>query len=163
MPCLSARFRRLSAVLVLGLIPVGTVAGTVTAGTGFEVMSFTIDCSGGPSFGPMFDLHGTIGQPDATPTLTSASFELTGGFWVGGEPIGLPCPWDCAPSGGNGNVNIDDLLMVINGFGSSDSACDNSPDNGDGTYGNGTVNIDDLLGVINNFGSCPDASSYAPG
>jgi len=66
------------------------------------------------------------------------------------------CPWDCAPDGGNGTVNIDDLLRVINEFGQPGGACDNAPDNGDGTFGNGIVNIDDLLGIINNFGDCPD-------
>jgi len=70
------------------------------------------------------------------------------------EVAGLPCPADCAPAGGNGAVNIDDLLAVINAFGSMDGPCDNAPDNGDGTFGNGIVNIDDLLGVINAFGAC---------
>ena len=152
----AARIRQLAAVAVIGTVS----AGAVGVGTGFEIRSFTIDCSGGPSYGAMFDLHGTIGQPDATPTLTSASFELTGGFWAQGEPLGVPCPWDCSPPGGNGAVNIDDLLNVINAFGTSDPACDNAPDNGDGTFGNGTINIDDLLGVINNFGACPDMTSY---
>jgi len=67
-----------------------------------------------------------------------------------------PCPWDCVPPPfGNGAVNIDDLLAVINAFGGTDDTCDNAPDNGDGTFGNGVINIDDLLGVINNFGDCP--------
>jgi len=71
-----------------------------------------------------------------------------------------PCPWDCVPDNGdgtfgNGVVNIDDLLAVINGFGGAGGPCDNTPDNGDGTFGNGVINIDDLLGVINNFGGCP--------
>jgi len=71
-----------------------------------------------------------------------------------------PCPWDCAPDNGdgtfgNGVVNVDDLLQVINGFGGNDTRCDNAPDNGDGTFGNGVINIDDLLGVINNLGDCP--------
>jgi glucose/arabinose dehydrogenase len=72
----------------------------------------------------------------------------------------VPCPWDCAPDNGddtfgNGIVNIDDLLTVINDFGAAGGPCDNAPDNGDGTYGNDLINIDDLLGVINNFGDCP--------
>jgi len=72
------------------------------------------------------------------------------------DPCAAPCPWDCIPApDGNGVVNIDDLLAVINAFGEPGGTCDNAPDNGDGTFGNGTVNIDDLLGVINNFGECP--------
>ncbi|MEM7228577.1 MAG: hypothetical protein AAF432_07155 [Planctomycetota bacterium] len=71
-----------------------------------------------------------------------------------------PCAADCAPdngdgSFGNGLVNIDDLLAVINAFGQTDGRCDLAPDNGDGTFGNGIVNIDDVLGVINAFGDCP--------
>ena len=73
----------------------------------------------------------------------------------------LPCPTDCAPDNGdgtfgNGVVNIDDLLAVINAFGSAGDPCDAAPDNGDGTFGNGIVNIDDLLAVINAFGPCPE-------
>ncbi|MEM7229251.1 MAG: VCBS repeat-containing protein [Planctomycetota bacterium] len=72
----------------------------------------------------------------------------------------IMCPWDCSPDNGdgtfgNGAVNIDDLLAVINSFDDLGGPCDNSPDNGDGTFGNNIVNIDDLLGVINNFGDCP--------
>ncbi|MCA9296320.1 MAG: hypothetical protein KC983_07375, partial [Phycisphaerales bacterium] len=69
---------------------------------------------------------------------------------------GPPCPWDCAPlPDGNGQVNIDDLVAVINSFGALGGPCDSAPDNGDGTFGNGTINIDDLVAVINNFGPCP--------
>jgi len=68
---------------------------------------------------------------------------------------GDSCPTDCAPTGGNGIVNIDDLLAIVNAFGGSGPACDVAPDNGDGTFGNGIVNIDDLLAVVNAFGDCP--------
>ncbi|MEM7229404.1 MAG: M12 family metallo-peptidase [Planctomycetota bacterium] len=73
-----------------------------------------------------------------------------------------PCPTDSAPDNGdgtfgNGVVNIDDLLDVINRFGEAGGPADSAPDNGDGTFGNGIVNIDDLLNVINSFGDCPSA------
>jgi hypothetical protein len=100
---------------------------------------------------------------------TQANCEaLPSNVWLGPGTIctpgacdaGEPCPWDCTPDNGdgtfgNGVVNIDDLLEVINAFGGPGGPCDVSPDNGDGTYGNGVVNIDDLLAVINNFGDCP--------
>ncbi|MEM7229592.1 MAG: MBL fold metallo-hydrolase [Planctomycetota bacterium] len=73
------------------------------------------------------------------------------------------CPADCVPPGGNGTVNIDDLLAVINAFDTTNSACDHVPDNGDGTFGNGIVNIDDVLGTINAFGACPIVSGDFPG
>ncbi|MCA9294893.1 MAG: NF038122 family metalloprotease, partial [Phycisphaerales bacterium] len=80
----------------------------------------------------------------------------TGTIMISCGPVGAaPCPWDCTPMGGNGVVNIDDLLEVINNFGPG-STCDSAPDNGDGTFGNGVVNIDDLLATINHFGACPN-------
>ncbi|MCA9295811.1 MAG: hypothetical protein KC983_04825 [Phycisphaerales bacterium] len=67
------------------------------------------------------------------------------------------CRADCTPvlpdgSVGNGMVNIDDLLAVVNSFGALEGPCDLQPANCDGTFGNGDINIDDLLFVINNFG-----------
>ncbi|MCA9295314.1 MAG: hypothetical protein KC983_02330, partial [Phycisphaerales bacterium] len=118
------------------------------------------------------DAVSSVGSPPAGDDFFSAA-DYRGGFgpnenwicgWTAAEQYGFvvappggcvapanPCPWDCAPDGGNGSVNIDDLLRVINEFGTASTACDNAPDNGDGTFGNGTINIDDLLGVINNF------------
>jgi hypothetical protein len=56
-----------------------------------------------------------------------------------------PCIADIAPPAGNGQVNVDDLLVVINTWG-SDGAGD--------VTGNGVVNVDDLLAVVNSWGSC---------
>jgi hypothetical protein len=58
------------------------------------------------------------------------------------------CAADVAPTNGNGAVNIDDLLAVINNWGAP------APNPADVT-GNGVVDIDDLLAVINAWGSCP--------
>ncbi len=41
----------------------------------------TIDGGGGVSTGGVFTVSGTIGQPDAGPTMTGGNFSLTGGFW----------------------------------------------------------------------------------
>jgi CxxC motif-containing protein (DUF1111 family) len=72
-----------------------------------------------------------------------------------GTPDECDCPTDCSPPGGNGQVNIDDLLAVINAFGAvGPNDCDVEPVNPDGTVGNGAVNIDDVLAVINAFGPC---------
>ncbi|MEM7228398.1 MAG: choice-of-anchor Q domain-containing protein [Planctomycetota bacterium] len=61
------------------------------------------------------------------------------------------CRADIEPAGGNDVVNVDDLLFMINSFGtvSPDSPADIVPPGGDGQ-----VNIDDLLLVITDFGSC---------
>jgi hypothetical protein len=54
------------------------------------------------------------------------------------------CPADIT---GNGGVDIDDLLAVINSWGSLGGPAD--------VNGSGVVDIDDLLMVINGWGSCP--------
>ncbi|MCA9297257.1 MAG: hypothetical protein KC983_12085, partial [Phycisphaerales bacterium] len=85
------------------------------------------------------------------------------------------CPWDCTPytdpfTVGNGVVNIDDLVAVINSFGKycptadmEDFTRDCEPIDSNGNAGNGIVNIDDLLAVVNNFGSCGSAPAGATG
>jgi hypothetical protein len=50
-------------------------------------------------------------------------------------------------TGGNSEVNIDDLLAVINNWG---GGAGNPAD----VNGDGSVNIDDLLLVINSWGPC---------
>ena len=63
----------------------------------------------------------------------------------------IPCPGDITPVGGNGTVNIDDLVAVLNAFGPClGCAADITPPGG-----NGVVNIDDLVAVLNAFGACP--------
>jgi hypothetical protein len=62
---------------------------------------------------------------------------------------GTFCESDVAPKGGgNGVVDIDDLLLVINGWGQS-------PPNPGDVNGDSLVNIDDLLMVVNAWGVCP--------
>ncbi len=62
-----------------------------------------------------------------------------------------PCNGDITPPGGNGVVNIDDLVAVLNAFG----PCPGCPEDITPPGGNGVVNIDDLVGVLNAFGPCP--------
>lgn len=66
------------------------------------------------------------------------------------QPPPPPCPADIAPSGGNGAVDVDDLLAVINAWGQAGGPADIAPPGGDGM-----VNVDDLLAVINSWGPCP--------
>jgi hypothetical protein len=72
------------------------------------------------------------------------------------ECPGAPCPADIAPPGGDGQVNVDDLLAVINAWGPCPDPCppscsaDIAP-----PRGNCVVNVDDLLVVINAWGPCP--------
>jgi YVTN family beta-propeller protein len=59
-----------------------------------------------------------------------------------------PCAPDIAPTGGNGTVDVDDLLLVINSWGVCAGECD-----ADITQ-NDVVDVDDLLAVINAWGAC---------
>ncbi|MEM7228493.1 MAG: hypothetical protein AAF432_06730 [Planctomycetota bacterium] len=82
------------------------------------------------------------------------------------------CPADVTGPGGigvgNGTVNIDDLLAIINTFGANfqnpDPGTTGEPSGRPATdivplpCGNWVVNIDDLLEVINQFGDCPAPS-----
>jgi hypothetical protein len=65
------------------------------------------------------------------------------------------CGADIAPPGGDGTVNVNDLLAVINGWG----ACPAPPASCDADIspagGDGAVNVNDLLSVINAWGICP--------
>lgn len=79
------------------------------------------------------------------------------GFWLGegtvcggGNPdlnCFAPCPADCA-LGGDGNVNVTDLLQLLSDWGTA-GACDMA--NG----GDGTVNVTDLLALLAAWGPCP--------
>ncbi|MEM7227194.1 MAG: thrombospondin type 3 repeat-containing protein [Planctomycetota bacterium] len=106
------------------------------------------------------DRDGVLDACDNCPAVANAGQEDADMNGVGDACEAQPCPEDCAPDNGdgtfgNGVINIDDLLAVINAFGSAGGPCDAAPDNGDGTFGNGIINIDDLLAVINAFGDCP--------
>ena len=70
------------------------------------------------------------------------------GAWV--ITITPGCAADVAPTGGDGSVNVDDLLAVINTWGpGAGSAGDITGDN--------VVDVDDLLAVITGWGECPGA------
>ncbi|MEM7228890.1 MAG: VCBS repeat-containing protein [Planctomycetota bacterium] len=90
-------------------------------------------------------------QPTAT-SSGSVTVLLTNTATV--STLNPDCPADCAPIGGNGDVNVDDLIGVINSFGQTGALCDVAPLNPDGTFGNNIVNVDDLIAVINAFGTC---------
>jgi len=75
---------------------------------------------------------------------------------IEGTPLPLPgCDADIAPlPGGNGIVNVQDLLAVIGAWGPcanpSDCPADIAP-----AGGNDVVNVQDLLAVIGAWGACP--------
>lgn len=64
------------------------------------------------------------------------------------------CRADVAPVGGNGVVNVDDLLAVILTWGQTGPPRPQG-DTAPPPNGNCTVNVDDLLTVITSWGACP--------
>ncbi len=112
------------------------------SGGSYDLSWWTID-GGGVTFaaGGTFNLGGTIGQPDASNTLTGGAYSLTGGFWF--TPACIPTNGDVD---GSGCVDDADLLNVLFAFGATgtnpaDVNCDAMVDDAD------------LLIVLFNFGS----------
>jgi hypothetical protein len=99
-----------------------------------EILAIVTHCSFGcPNFGTRGDLAAFVSARNAL------------------CPCANTCLGDIAPVGGNGQVNVDDLLKVINSWG----PCAGCPADLSPAGGNGLVNVDDLLFVINHWGPCP--------
>jgi len=77
---------------------------------------------------------------DITPDGGGGNFEIIARLPLAGDS----CPEDVD---GNGTVDFDDVLAVLNAFGTGDPGAD--------VDGNGTVEFADLLAVLNAFGPCP--------
>ncbi len=55
---------------------------------------FTIDGGGGTSTGGVYSVCGTIGQPDAGPTMSGGNYSIAGGFWGVIAAVQTPgAPW----------------------------------------------------------------------
>lgn len=63
------------------LIFLGVLAVAAGALAQYKIDWWTIDGGGGTSTGGVYSVSGTIGQPDAGPTMTGGNFAITGGFW----------------------------------------------------------------------------------
>ena len=69
--------------LVFASLLIITANADAQSGGTYELMWSTID-SGGATFstGGVYELGGTIGQPDASNNMSSGNFGLAGGFWA---------------------------------------------------------------------------------
>jgi hypothetical protein len=101
-------------------------------------------------WGTMYNFRFNANSPPTTGSITLGLFKAVVGqpdtMLANGTvvPMGVePCAADTT---GNGVVNIDDLLDVINAWGTADPDADVDND--------GDVDIDDLLAVINAWGDC---------
>jgi hypothetical protein len=82
------RQRHLAGSALLALLLWTT--STETPAQPFEITSSTIDGGGGTSTGGVYSVSGTIGQPDAGPTLTNGQYSVTGGFWALPQAVQTP-------------------------------------------------------------------------
>ena len=62
----------------LAVLAAGLVAALAQT---YKIDWYTIDGGGGMSTGGVYSVTGTIGQPDAGPTMSGGNFTLVGGFW----------------------------------------------------------------------------------
>ena len=53
-----------------------------TSAQSYAINWYKVAGGGGTSSGGTFSVSGTIGQPDASATMTGGSFAITGGFWT---------------------------------------------------------------------------------
>jgi len=67
--------------LTLCAITMLAFTGARVSAQSYSVNWYKIAGGGGTSTGGTFSVSGTIGQPDASLTMTGGSFSLTGGFW----------------------------------------------------------------------------------
>ena len=75
----------------------------------FAIDWYTVDGGGETaSEGGGYSLEGTIGQPDASVSLTGGRYELAGGFW---PAITDGCPALFGDSNGDGDVDLDDYSV----------------------------------------------------
>jgi hypothetical protein len=131
------------AVAGISMIAMPALAGPT--GGAFSIPWSTIDGGGViNSSGGSFTLSGTIGQPDAGPTMSGGTFSLTGGFWAG---VGMApaCPADL---NGDGNLNFLDVSAFLAAFGAQDPIADFT--------GEGSFNFLDVSAFLQAYGlGCP--------
>ena len=72
----SKTWRQCVAILVFAALPLVS-----TFAQSYSIDWFTIDGGGGTSTGGVYSVRGTIGQPDAGPTMSGGNFTVDGGFW----------------------------------------------------------------------------------
>ncbi len=122
-----------------------SVASAGIGGGPYSIPWSTIDGGGViNSTGGAYSLSGTIGQPDAGPTMTGGSYSLTGGFWAGVNNA-EPCPADFT---GEGDLNFLDVSAFLAAYGMQDPSADFT--------GEGDFNFLDVSAFLAAYGmGCP--------
>jgi len=71
-----------------------SLAASETQAQSFTIDWFTIDGGGGASTGGVYQVSGTIGQPDAGQTMSGGNYSVAGGFWSIIAAVQTPgAPW----------------------------------------------------------------------
>ena len=68
-------------MIILTLIILTILSVLPVAAQSFSIDWFTIDGGGGTSTGGVYRVSGTVGQPDAGPTMSGGNYSVEGGFW----------------------------------------------------------------------------------
>jgi hypothetical protein len=128
------------------------VSGSATIGL-FKAVAGLPDTVLGGAKVPALDCNNN-NIADLTDLQSGTSLDLNGNSIPDECEVPQTCTGDIAPVGGNGAVDVDDLLAVINAWGAcanpNDCPADIAP-----AGGNDVVNVDDLLAIINAWGPCP--------
>jgi hypothetical protein len=66
---------------ILALLGFGCIFASSAVAQSYSIDWFTIDGGGGTTTGGVYQVSGTIGQPDAGGAMTNGQFSVTGGFW----------------------------------------------------------------------------------
>ena len=77
---MKAHFKMPKPHFAISILLLALTAATVHA-ENYSLDWFTIDGGGGTSTGGVYSVSGTIGQPDAGPTMSGGNYTIDGGFW----------------------------------------------------------------------------------
>jgi len=160
--------KRTNTVRSLAVAALIAAPALAQSGNGYNLTWNTID-SGGQMFsiGNGYELGGTIGQPDAGLLTGAGGYALKGGFWLAAVPDAcageVQLYGDIAPvppqpgagsAPGNGVVDLDDILCVLDDFANPANCAGNG--NIAPCTPNGVIDLDDILAVLDAF-----SASYA--
>jgi hypothetical protein len=138
--------------LVLAAIMLSAFPALAELPDTYDLLWNTIDGGGGMgSAGGIYDLSGTIGQPDADGALTGGIYEMTGGFWIATKPA--TCAGDCNC---DGNINLVDINAFVNALQFPLTACSFENCDMDGSGRIDFVDINVFVDLLQHHsGPCP--------
>ncbi len=139
--------RTIRCSLIVLSLAAAAPAALAQSGGPYEIRAWTIDGGGiSNAAGGAFTLSGTIGQPDAGPTLAGGTFAVEGGFWPAAVSADVCVPDLAAPFG---VLNFFDIAAYIALFNAGDPRADLAAPFG-------TINFFDLSTYIGLFNAgCP--------